>query len=258
VSMRAAGGRPTKEQAAARTEALLDTARGLFCIKGVAVTSIDEIAQVLRSSKHTIYRRYDSKLVLLEAVVSRDVDRFQIALKNAGAVEREPMATLRAMARTYFDFGSSRAYSALYAAIALEAATSDHLRARLRGWAAAALLPLRQAIVAAMPAQDWRNDNPDEVCEILVDLLDGAANRAKWSEDKEADQAALSRVFAARWEVFRYAMGAAADQREPSPTPTECASVVLAQSHPYAHPKEPRDHRRAELFHPDDAGMDRR
>ena len=211
MSMRVAGGRPTKEQAAARTEALLDTARGLFCIKGFAETSIDEIAQVLRSSKHTIYRRYDSKLALLEAVVSRDVDRFQIALKNAGAVEQEPMTTIRAMARTYFDFGSSRAYSALYAAIALEAATSDNLRGRLRVWAAAALLPLRQAIVAAMPAQDWRNDNADEVCEILVDLLDGAANRAKWSEDTEADQAALSRVFAARWEVFRHAVGAAAD-----------------------------------------------
>jgi AcrR family transcriptional regulator len=184
---------------------LLDTARNLFCKKGVAGTSIDEIALVLQASKHTIYRRYESKLALLEAVVSRDVERFQVALNEAGAREPEPLAKLRSMSRAYFDFGASRAYSALYAAIALEAATSDHLRSRLKIWAASALSPLYQAIAAAMPAQRWRNGNPRAICEILVDLLDGASNRLRWSED--IDQDALSRIFEERWKVFRQAMG---------------------------------------------------
>jgi len=205
VNAKSTSGRPTKQQAAAKAEALLDTARRLFCKKGFAETSIDEIAQVLQSSKHTIYRRYENKLALLEAVVNRDVARFRIALNEAGAREREPMAKLRSMSRAYFDFGASRAYSALYAAIALEAATSDHLRSRLRTWAASALSPLHQTIAAILPTQRWRNGNPRAICEILVDLLDGASNRVRWSED--IDQDALSRIFEERWNVFRQAVG---------------------------------------------------
>lgn len=201
---RAAGGRPTKAQAAARTEMLLDTAREVFCRKGFAGTSLDEIAALLRSSKHTIYRRYPGKLELLEAVVERDVDRFQKALAQAGAAGADPVDTLRAMARSYFGFGASRDYAALYAAISLEAATSGHLRNRLREWASAALVPLREAIAVAMPQAE-----PGEACEVLIDLLDGAANRARWSDDAQADPGALNRSFTARWDIFRRAMAMA-------------------------------------------------
>lgn len=101
------GGRPTKQQAAERTENLLDAARELFCARGFAGTSIDEIAAVLRSSKHTIYRRYASKLLLLEAVVDRDVSRFRRALLDAAVAETNPVAALRSMARAYFGFSAS-------------------------------------------------------------------------------------------------------------------------------------------------------
>jgi AcrR family transcriptional regulator len=201
VNERGGGGRPTKAQAAARTETLLDTARALFCTRGFAATSIEEIAAVLRASKHTIYRRYASKLLLLEAVVERDAAGFRQTLLAAGATETEPLASLRAMARAYFAFSASPEYSALYAAIALEAATSAALRDKLLEWAAAALEPLRRALAVATPPSGWRTGQGNDPCEILIDLLDGQANRVKWQGDGDPNQ--LERAFAARWDLFR-------------------------------------------------------
>lgn len=195
------GGRPTKQQAAERTENLLDAARELFCARGFAGTSIDEIAAVLRSSKHTIYRRYASKLLLLEAVVDRDVSRFRRALLDAAVAETNPVAALRSMARAYFGFSASPAYSALYAAIALESSTSTHLRAKLQIWADSALEPLCRAVETATPPAGWAAGQARDVCEILIDLLDGAANRAKW-KNASADPEKLDRVFMSRWELF--------------------------------------------------------
>lgn len=199
MTERASGGRPTQAQAAARSQALLDTARVLFSEKGYAGTTIDEVAAVLRSSKHTIYRRYANKLVLLEAVVDRDVERFRAALAEAARRETDPLMSLRSVARAYFGFSASPSYSALYIAIALEAGRSDHLQAKLRLWSAAALDPMCDGIRAAAPGQGWNSDHVMNIAEILIDLLDGAANRSKWSD---APHRALDSVFEARWHLF--------------------------------------------------------
>jgi AcrR family transcriptional regulator len=74
--------------------------------------------------KHTIYHRYANKMAVLEAVVERDRTRFIAALATSGEACDAPLDQLRAMARTYFGFSADPAYSALYAAIMLEAASS--------------------------------------------------------------------------------------------------------------------------------------
>src|SRR3712207_7334480 len=68
---RSVGGRPTKEQAAALDDLVLDGARSIFCQKGVSHSSLEEIASHLGVSKHTIYRRFPNKTALLDAVVQR-------------------------------------------------------------------------------------------------------------------------------------------------------------------------------------------
>jgi AcrR family transcriptional regulator len=185
---------------------LLDTARALFCERGFAGATIDEIAARLGASKHTIYNRYASKLVLLEAVVDRDVARFRQALEDAGMAALDPLDSLQSMARAYFGFSVSPGYSALYAAVALEAATSAHLRRRLGEWASVSLEPVRAAIEAATPAEGWHVP-VDEVCAILVDLLDGEANRVKWSGAGDLPSA-IEMAFERRWQSFRRAAGA--------------------------------------------------
>lgn len=187
-------GRPTKAQAQAWTQALLDTARTLFCERGYAGASLDELAVRLRCSKHSIYRRFADKEALFVAVVDRDIAGFISALNASGLPGSSPREVLRAMARTYFGFGTSRDHAALYAALNLEAATSPRLRMQAQQWATQALTPLRDAVAIAMPATD-----AEELCDILIDLLDGAANRFRLSEDI---QSKIEIAFSARWDFF--------------------------------------------------------
>lgn len=187
-------GRPTKAQAQSWTQSLLDAARALFCERGYAGATLDELAVRLRCSKHSIYRRFADKQTLFVAVVDRDVTRFVAALDTSCTAISDPPERLRAVARTYFGFGASRDHAALYAAMALEATTSAELRARAAQWAQEALVPLRSAIAAAMPGAD-----ANEQCEILIDLLDGAANRLRLREDFENE---AETAFSVRWDIF--------------------------------------------------------
>lgn len=187
-------GRPTKAQAKAWTRELLDTARVLFCERGYAGASLDELAVRLRCSKHSIYRRFADKEALFCAVVDRDVAGFISQLKASGIPGSSPHEVLRAMARTYFGFGASREHAALYAALNLEAATSPRLRMLAQQWTAQALTPLRDAVAIAMPGTD-----AEELCDILIDLLDGAANRLRLSDDM---QPKTETAFSARWDFF--------------------------------------------------------
>lgn len=187
-------GRPTKAQAQAWTQELLDAARALFCERGYAGTSLDELAVRLRCSKHSIYRRFADKEALFCAVVDRDVAGFISRLNAAGTPGSSPHEVLRAMARTYFGFGASRDHAALYAALNLEAATSSRLRMLAQQWAAQALKPLRYAVAIAMPGTDV-----EELCDILIDLLDGAANRLRLSDDIHPK---TEMAFSARWDFF--------------------------------------------------------
>ncbi len=193
-------GRPTKEQAQIWTQALLDAARALFCERGYAGASLDELAARLRCSKHSIYRRFADKEALFAAVVDRDIARFTHDLTSSASPGATPIAVLRAMARTYFAFGLSREYAALYAAMNLEAAVSPRLRLLAAQWAERALAPLRNAVAEAVPVP-----MAEEACDVLIDLLDGAANRLRLIET--VPEIVVEDIFSARWNVFVSALG---------------------------------------------------
>ena len=66
-------GRPPKELAGEVDSRILDAARKVFLERGFEGASIDEIAEVARSGKPTIYARFHGKRALFTAVVTRDV-----------------------------------------------------------------------------------------------------------------------------------------------------------------------------------------
>jgi AcrR family transcriptional regulator len=66
-------GRPPKELAGEVDERILDAARNVFLQRGFEGASIDEIAEVARSGKRTIYARFQDKRALFSEVVTRDV-----------------------------------------------------------------------------------------------------------------------------------------------------------------------------------------
>src|ERR1700744_967201 len=66
-------GRPPKELAGEVDERILDAARQVFLERGFEGASIDEIAEVARSGKPTIYARFRDKRALFTGVMTRDI-----------------------------------------------------------------------------------------------------------------------------------------------------------------------------------------
>ncbi|WP_425537759.1 TetR/AcrR family transcriptional regulator [Pseudaminobacter soli (ex Li et al. 2025)] len=230
LSGRKPGGRPTREQAAAMDDRVLDGARAAFCRKGVANTSVDEIALQLGVSKHTIYRRYPNKGALLEAVVERDISQFKDALLSASGGEMAPLEAVKMTARRYFEIGSSRDYAAFYLSVSAEAALSGALRRQLAIWSKASLEPLKQTIRAAQAAGLVRNGDPSVICEILVDLLEGANNRVRLHDDTSGAPLHPEELFADRWSVFVSAMCKDALEEAPDAVRSERVSETRAEA----------------------------
>ena len=80
-------GRPPKERAGEVDERILDAARQVFLERGFGSASIDEIAEVARSGKPTIYARFRDKRALFTGVVTRDI------LSRISAFKSEPLPT---------------------------------------------------------------------------------------------------------------------------------------------------------------------
>lgn len=68
-------GRPPRELAGEVEDRILDAARRAFLDRGLAGTSIDEIARLARAGKPTIYARFPTKEALFAAVAMRNSAR---------------------------------------------------------------------------------------------------------------------------------------------------------------------------------------
>jgi AcrR family transcriptional regulator len=101
-------GRPPKELAGEVDTRILDAARKVFLERGFEGASIDEIAEVARSGKPTIYARYRDKRALFTAVVTRDIvsriTEFRAEVPAGATVEER----LTNVARTLTHWGSDR------------------------------------------------------------------------------------------------------------------------------------------------------
>ncbi|WP_276120105.1 TetR/AcrR family transcriptional regulator [Pararhizobium qamdonense] len=202
MNERGGGGRPTREQTIAIDNALLDGARDAFGRKGIINASIDEIAELLGVSKHTIYRRYKTKTDLLGAVVSRDIKRFQDRLRAAGKGGASPLDAVRRTASCYVEIGCSRDYAGLYLSLIAEAVVSDELRHLFSGWTRQSLDPLMEALLTAQEEKAVASVDAKFMCSILVDLLEGINNTVRLYDDANGEPPDQSILFKERWRVF--------------------------------------------------------
>jgi AcrR family transcriptional regulator len=84
-------GRPPKELAGEVDARILDAARKVFLERGFEGASIDEIAEVARSGKPTIYARFRDKRALFAGVMTRDIPsrfaEFKIEVPTGATIE---------------------------------------------------------------------------------------------------------------------------------------------------------------------------
>lgn len=100
-----ARGRPRTKPAERRREELLDAAQQLFLDKGIAGTSIDDIASAAAVAKGTFYLYFPSKEALLAAVQERFITifckRIEAAMERCGPDRWRPR--LQACMKTVID-----------------------------------------------------------------------------------------------------------------------------------------------------------
>jgi AcrR family transcriptional regulator len=87
VISRPRAGRPTREQAEARHEELLDQALDHFLDKGFEQATIEAIAADVGMTKRTVYARYADKASLFRAAVHRAIERYSIPPERIRATE---------------------------------------------------------------------------------------------------------------------------------------------------------------------------
>jgi AcrR family transcriptional regulator len=90
-------GRPPQALAGAVEERILDAAKKVFLERGFEGASIDEIADVARAGKPTIYARFPGKEALFAAVMARKVREhisFFESIAPSGAAVEERLASI--------------------------------------------------------------------------------------------------------------------------------------------------------------------
>ena len=90
-------GRPPQALAGAVEERILDAAKKVFLERGFEGASIDEIADVARAGKPTIYARFPGKEALFAAVMARKVREHTSAFESiepTGATVEERLASI--------------------------------------------------------------------------------------------------------------------------------------------------------------------
>lgn len=93
-------GRPTREQARARHEQLLDAALDLFLEHGFELATVEMIAASVGMTKRTVYARHPDKADLFRAAVQRAVERQVVPTGVLRELDRGDLAeTLEALGR---------------------------------------------------------------------------------------------------------------------------------------------------------------
>ena len=195
-------GRPTREQAQQIDDIIMSGAREAFCRRGIEGTSMEEIALSVGVSKHTIYRRYAGKMALLDAVVTRDLERLNQAMLE-GTTGRDPLERLKESARRFFFFCVEPDSVRFLAFLTSEAIFSEELRQRFATWDRALADPIIACIQASQEAGLLRSDDtPFALFGLLADILDGPSRRLQFELADPFCGLDAEGFFEHRWSVF--------------------------------------------------------
>ena len=92
-------GRPTKAQAEARLEELLDAALDTFLERGFELATVEAIAARVNMTKRTVYAKFTDKAALFEAAVQRAIERQIVPRERLEKLDNGNLAeTLEAIA----------------------------------------------------------------------------------------------------------------------------------------------------------------
>jgi AcrR family transcriptional regulator len=196
-------GRPTLEQSAALKEEIVRQAFELACTLGSGGFSIDALAESTGITKRTIYRHFENKTALIEAVVEHEIAKSSCHAQS-DAADVDPLEALRGAARGYFECQHRPATFSLANFLAFERQSNPVLAARQQEWIERTNSTFRELICNAQQAHLLPDVHADELVVLLLDLIAGSATRLRAGMAPENAFGGLSPedFFAKRWAMF--------------------------------------------------------
>jgi len=189
---RLAGAPPGPRKRAERSDSLLDSAAALFVTKGMAATSIDDIALHAGVAKGTFYHYFQDRAAMLEALQARYAQQFADATQAAIAdcADDDWQGKLKAWVACVL-----REYLATYP---LHDALFHEVEVRHRY--AMSELPFVQVLTTTLAEGErqgaWRTGNPEMTAVCMFHALHGLVDEALVTGSDTAELAPyLSRLF---------------------------------------------------------------
>lgn len=197
-------GRPTIDEAAELREAFLNRAYHMLCDRGVHGFSVEALAKASGVTKRTIYRQFDSKAALVEAVVEREmlrlVDGRELALEGASS----PIARLQDWGWQVFQFLGREDTQRLSFLLRFASLSEPWAADMLTRWTDKLLGAARELVIVAQESGDLRVGDPDILVALLLDLIDGIYNRLSYSQSSWSirNKYDIDYTFKSRWAAF--------------------------------------------------------
>lgn len=107
-------GRPRSSDAEQLSELVVETALTMFRQRGFEATSIGSVAETCGISKHTLYRRFDSKEALFVAAVARERAAVLAKFASIDVTGLDTLAALRETCSALFEVAVSPGSTDLY------------------------------------------------------------------------------------------------------------------------------------------------
>ena len=92
-----------EEKKAVFRQRILEAAREVFFRDGFMAANLDEVAQLAKVAKGTLYRYFENKGELYVAILSHNGEIFERKMREAAASGRSPAEQMRAVGRFYFE-----------------------------------------------------------------------------------------------------------------------------------------------------------
>jgi AcrR family transcriptional regulator len=182
----------------ARRRQIIDAARSLLVEKGLAATSINQIAKRAELGVGTIYFYYQNKEELFAALQEEGLDLLLADIREAVADATEPPARLRAAALSYLGFSRDRqSYFDVigYFLSSPNVLLSSDLKSRVDEKSRDFLSLIMEIISDGIAAGRFRDIDPEDAAVLFWSSLHGLL------QFRKLEQTALSnRPFAERFE----------------------------------------------------------
>ncbi|GAA0439822.1 MULTISPECIES: TetR/AcrR family transcriptional regulator [Sphingomonas] len=175
-------GRPTTAESIALRQAILDETLRALRNAGSERLSIDRVAAQIDVTKRTIYRHFKSKAGLIDAVVTREIDRLTVAVSGPEESPDRPvngaLAELQLWSRLIFDHMNRAEERAFRRYLQFEAQSDPEIRDHLDRWYLKLFDHGCRLVGAAQNEGSIGPGKPPRLTSLLFDLVFGS--EARW------------------------------------------------------------------------------